>query len=152
MAISIFSRCALALCMFLPLAACGGGGDDEQPGKTEAAANDPKPMRLCAAPEIRHLFPTTGSYTMTLTGTYTVTKLNEPDNLSVFFSFSGQGTHVSGDSYPVYPISAVGQVVAINQTVTINMTGVGPWQMDIVCYTLGSVVNGQNLNLAVTKN
>lgn len=115
----------------LALAALVGcGGDDSPDGKTfdETAASTA--ISSQQAQPIIHTFTEAGTYTLTLTGTYT----GPTDVLQVWWSFSGQGT-TDGNAEPSYTVT--NGSVAVNQSINVTLTGAGPWQLTIASQVVG---------------
>lgn len=129
--------------VFVAVAACGGGGDDPK-----TVFDDPAPAASVTSNTtipIRRIYTEAGTYELTLSGTFTPTNFTGPDQLSAVVSFGGQGTIVAGKSDSAYGITASAPV-ALNQSVTINMAGPGPWQIDVLSHT-GNTAGVANLNL-----
>lgn len=136
------SRLATIL-LSLALAACGGGGDD-----AKATFDDPAPAASISSETvipIRRVYTEAGTYELTLTGSFTPDPFTGPDQLVAAVSFGGFGTVVSGNIVSTYGITNSGPV-QISQTVTINMAGAGPWQIDVIAHT-GNTAGTANLNL-----
>lgn len=116
------------------LAGCGGGGSDDRPAFDDTAAST-QISRNGVYP-ISRIYTTAGTYTVTVSGQYAVTNTSGLDQLAVWFSYSGQGT-MTGTAQPTYTISANGQTITVSQSVTVTTASVGPWQMDVFCFTAG---------------
>lgn len=126
---SIF-RLTIAALTLATLAACGGSSGDE----SAESSRDVAPAFLVSSQQgepIVHEFTDPGTYTLTLSGDYAST-VPSADTLKVWFSFSGQG-NLSGNSEPTY--SVVGGKVKVQQSVTVTLEGVGPWEVTILCGT-----------------
>lgn len=130
------------------LQGCGGGKDNRPTWDDTAASFTASSV---ASRPISRNYDGAGTYTITVSGTYTVTSVAAPDRLGVFFSMSGQGT-LQGQSQPTYSLSSNGQVVTVSQTVTMNATGEGPWQMSVLCVTDGTVGTMSNLAMHTVKD
>lgn len=125
----IFAVLALAL-----LTACGGSGNDGP--WTKDVAGDFTVSNYQGTPLVRN-FDSAGTYTLTLTGNYAPDAPYRADSLDVWYSFSGQGNITSGNDEPSYAVAAGQTAVAVNQTITITLTGAGPWQMRVLCANVG---------------
>lgn len=112
------------------LAACGGDGTPDGKSNFDETAPATTISSQQAQP-ITHMFTEAGTYTLTLTGTYT----GPEDILQVWWSFSGQGT-TDGNAEPSYAV-ATGPV-AVNQSINVTLTGTGPWQLTIISQVAGS--------------
>ena len=142
----------LAALLALVLAGCGGGGDDppdNRPSFTEAVTS--ADISSSATYPITHHYATAGTYTLTVTGQFTVGRYSVPDRLAVWYSYGGHGT-VSGTSQPNYAVSASGQVINVSQELTLTTTGAGPWEMQILCFTDTSAGTMANLRLTSVLN
>lgn len=120
----------------LALAGCGGdGGGDDPPGKSSFDEAAPASVAISHDPSepISHTFTEAGTYTLTATGAFTATSVAPSDALRVWFSFSGQGNLIAGDAEPTYTLSTNGQTVQVQQSVTVTLTGAGPWQLIMLC-------------------
>jgi hypothetical protein len=115
----------------LALAALVGcGGDDSQDGKTFDDTAASTAISSQQAQPIIHTFTEAGTYTLTLTGTYS----GPADVLQVWWSFSGQGT-TDGNTEPSYTVT--NGSVAVNQSINVTLTGAGPWQLTIASQVVG---------------
>lgn len=122
---------SLAAC-FLALAAltaCGGDGTPDSSKTFDETAATTAISSQQAQPII-YQFKEAGTYTLTLTGTYT----GSADTLQVWWSFSGQGT-TDGDAEPSYVVT--NGSVAVNQSINVTLTGAGPWQLTIASQVVG---------------
>ena len=137
----------------LQLWACGGGGEsppqDTRPNFDDTAVSTT--VSNAAVYPVSHIYAVGGTYTLTVTGTYTLSQFVNPDTLRVWFSFSGQGT-ATGAGYPTYVLDAANQVVTVSQTINVTMTGDGPWQMAILCFTGTAVGTMSDLKLHSVLN
>ena len=130
----------LSALVFAALAGCGGGDD------TKASFDDPAPSAAISSATtipIRRIYTEAGTYELTLTGTYTPSQTT-PDNLTAVLSFGGFGQVVAGKVDATYGVT--GKPVTLSQSVTISMSGAGPWQIDVLTHTNGTSGTG-NLNL-----
>lgn len=102
--------------------------------------------------QIVRVFPAAGWYEITLTARYVVSAFTSADKLRIWFSNSGSGTNY-GDSFPEYTISANSQVIMVSQSLTVNLTGGGPWQVTILTDLLNGTSAGtiNNLTLRTTQ-
>jgi len=111
------------------LAACGGDGTPD--GKSHFDETAPATaISSQQAQPITHAFTEAGTYTLTLTGTYT----GPADTLQVWWSFSGQGS-VNGNTEPSYTVT--GAPVAVNQSIDVTLTGAGPWELIVASQVVG---------------
>jgi hypothetical protein len=85
--------------------------------------------------------PAAGWYEIAVSGRYVVTSFTSADRLAVWYAYSGGGVSY-GDGNPEYAISFNGQVISFTQTLTINATVPGPWQIAISCGRLNGTSNG----------
>lgn len=139
---------ASAAALSIALLGCGGGGSDD-PGTNDSAASVAV-SRAMAIP-LSHTYTSAGTYTVTVSGQYAVTTFFGPDSLQVSTSYSGQGS-ISGNPYPTYTLSSNGQVVTINQTVTVVAAGTGPWELEVSMFTGTSAGTMTNLNMHTAKD
>ena len=145
MARSILSVFLLAVA----LTGCGGGGSDDQATFDDSAAST-QVSRDGVYP-VSTNYPSVGTYTVTLTGDYKVTGFDQPDQLAVWFSYSGHGTIV-GEAQPNYAIANNGQTIKISQTLTVHAASDGQWQLSVLCFTGGSTGTLSNLTLHSVLN
>lgn len=144
------SKILAAFLLAVLLSGCGGGGSDSPAIEFTDTAPTMQVSRVYAAPISRD-YPQAGTYTLTVIGTYAVTSFVGADKLSVFFSFSGRGQMV-GEGYPTYAITANRQSITVSQSVTVTMTGAGPWQMEVLTYTGTSEGTLSNLTMTSVQN
>jgi hypothetical protein len=140
------------LCAFLlavALAACGGGGSDDRLAFDDTAPST-QVSRASVYPISRN-YATGGTYAVVVSGQFAVTNFAGPDQLAVWFSFSGHGT-LTGAAQPTYAISANGQIITVSQSVTVTTSGAGPWQMEVLCFTGGSTGTMTNLTMHSVLN
>jgi hypothetical protein len=143
------SLLALTAATLLTLSALTGcGGDSGDPG-----TNDTAPTFTVTSEQaqpITHVFTAAGTYTLTLKGDYAPTAPVSADLLDVWFSFSGQGSIVSGNDEPAYPIQSGNASTRIDQSITVTLTGAGPWQVTILCNSASAsgTMTGLVLNTA----
>lgn len=147
---SLLALTAATLLTLSALTGCGGsdGGNDD-PGTNDTAPTFA--VNSQRAEPITHVFNAAGTYTLTLKGDYAPTAPAAADSLDVWFSFSGQGSIDSGNDQPVYTVQAGNVSTRIDQSVTVTLTGAGPWQVTILCNTLSSSGTMTNLTLHTAK-
>jgi len=127
---SLLALTAATLLTLSALTGCGGSGDGD-PG-----TNDTAPAFTVNSQQsqpITHIFAAAGTYTLTLKGDYAPTAPASNDTLDVWFSFSGQGSIDSGSDEPIYTVQAGNASTRIDQSITVTLTGAGPWQVSILC-------------------
>jgi hypothetical protein len=131
----------IAICLLaLALVACGGDSGDPGTNDTVAAAA----VTPQGTEPITHEFTKAGTYRLRITGQYQAAP-PAADELDVWFSFSGQGTS-SGNMEPSYAVSQAG-TAAIDEAVTVTLTGQGPWQLIVLCRTSSGSGTISNVNL-----
>jgi hypothetical protein len=141
-----FLACALALA----LAACGGDDGGSRLVYDDTVPTVDIPAQGQAQP-ITRAFSKAGTYTLTLTGAFQAVQAGGGP-LDAWFSFSGQGLVTSGNAEPSYPLGAAGQLVNINESVTIQLVGDGPWQVTILCGANGSTGTLTGLHLHTAEH
>jgi hypothetical protein len=140
-------RLSVAAAILATLAACGGSSGDEG----ESDARDVAPSFVVStqqAAPIVHTFTEAGTYELTLTGDYAPTS-STLDSLDVWFSFSGQGS-VTGNGQPTYTVN--GKDTKVRQSVTVTLTGQGPWEMTVLCGTIFASGTMSALTLDTSRN
>jgi len=136
----------LTLAAVATLTACGGSSGDEDPGTNDVAATYVVTTQQ-AAP-IAHTFTEAGTYTLTVTGDY-APAAGASDTLNVWFSFSGQGSIASGNAEPAILVS--GASVHLKQSVSVTLTGAGPWDVQILTNTALASGTMTSLTLNTSK-
>jgi hypothetical protein len=81
---------------------CGGDGSPDRPTFDDTAASTQVSRDVVNV--VSHNYADAGTYTLTVTGQYTVTSFTAADRLAVWFAFSGQGTAAVGPSEPTYAL------------------------------------------------
>lgn len=123
-----------------------GGNSDAGPTTVDTTATAAVSAFTRDDAAVLHNYTKAGTYELTVTGTYTTAAFAGADHLSVWVAFSGQGS-TTGDAEPTYSLSADGQVVTIRQTMSVTMTGDGPWQAAVQVFTDGATGSVTNLTL-----
>lgn len=140
----VFIAAAMVAVVFMQ--GCGGGGSAGPATDDTAASTSVSPIAIFP---ISHDYTVAGTYELTLTGQYKVTSISGPDQLEVWFTFSGEGA-TSGAAEPTYALSSDGQIINVRQTLTVttaSTAGAGPWQVSIRCRTGSSTGTLTNLTL-----
>lgn len=95
-----------------------------------------------------------GVHEITFTARIDVDSFTSAGKLGAWWSFSGAGSSY-GDGYPRYEIRSVGQTLMISQSLTIEATGAGPWQvsvlLDALSGTWSSTVSNSVLRVTWVK-
>lgn len=141
-----------AVAAALLLAGCGKDDETARAPIIEVKAGD-QVIQMAQGSEVRpitHDFPKAGRYTLTMTGQLQVSSFTDPADALVSFDYSGGGFVTAGAAQQTYHITANGQTIPINQTVTIDVSGTGPWQMrtHIQTFGAGATLSGIQLKIA----
>jgi hypothetical protein len=127
------------------LAACGGSGGNEDPGVNDTAPT--YTVTTIQSTPITHDFTQAGTYVLTVSGDFATTTDTGPVN--VWFSFGGQGSIKSGDAEPAIPVTAA--ATHFQQQIAIELTGAGPWDVQILTNTMSAFGTMTNLTLNTEK-
>jgi hypothetical protein len=131
------------------LAGCGGSDGGDGPVTTDTAATF-TPTTAQSTP-ISHTFTEAGTYTMAITGDFAPTAPNAGDTLNVWYSFSGQGSIASGNAEPSYAIPAGNVSTKVDESITVILTGAGPWEVTVLCNTAVAAGTMTGLTLTTQK-
>lgn len=106
------------------------------------------PFTVATTTPISRNLPAAGTYEITVSGRISCTAFTSLDMCQVWFSNSGTGSFI-GDGNPSYAITINGQILNFSQTLTVTVTGAGPWQVNVNVQRLNGTATLTMTNLVM---
>jgi hypothetical protein len=134
------------------MAACNGGDDEPVDPFTTVAGPANFVLSGPSQTPLRYDFPMAGTYELRATGDISCQQAAIDTVVNIWFSFAGVGVIADGDAYPQYNLGNCSVGASFTQTITIQITGSGPWQISMSPFRAqGGSVTVSGLRIAIRQ-